>query len=44
MKNILIRSALALAVAASLPACAPLVVGSMVGGAMVASDRRTSGI
>jgi osmotically-inducible protein OsmY len=44
MKSILIRSALALAVAASLPACAPLMVGSMVGGAMVASDRRTSGI
>jgi osmotically-inducible protein OsmY len=44
MKSILIRSALALAVAASLQACAPLVVGSMVGGAMVASDRRTSGI
>lgn len=44
MKNLLIRSALALAVAATLPACAPLVVGSMVGGAMVASDRRTSGI
>ncbi len=44
MKHILIRSVLALAVAASLPACAPLMVGGMVGGAMVASDRRTSGI
>jgi osmotically-inducible protein OsmY len=43
MKNILIRSALALAMAASLQACAPLVVSGMVGGAMVASDRRTSG-
>lgn len=44
MKNIFIRTALALAVATSLQACAPLVVGSMVGGAMVATDRRTSGI
>jgi len=44
MKHILIRSVLALAVAAALPACAPLMVGGMVGGAMVASDRRTSGI
>ena len=44
MKHILIRSVLALAVATSLPACAPLMVGGMVGGAMVASDRRTSGI
>ena len=44
MKNTLIRSALALAVVASLQACAPLMVGGMVGGAMVASDRRTSGI
>ena len=44
MKKTLIRSALALAVIASLQACAPLMVGGMVGGAMVASDRRTSGI
>ena len=44
MKSALIRSGLALAVAASLQACAPLMVGSMVGGAMVATDRRTSGI
>lgn len=34
---------LALALAATLPACAPLVVGgAMVGGAMVAMDRRTT--
>ncbi len=44
MKKTLIRSALALAVIASLQACAPLMVGGMVGGAMVASDRRTTGI
>ena len=44
MKSILIRSVLAVAVASSLPACAPLMVGGMVGGAMVATDRRTSGI
>ncbi len=44
MKKTLIRSALALAVLASLQACAPLMVGGMVGGAMVASDRRTTGI
>jgi osmotically-inducible protein OsmY len=44
MKHALIRSTLVLAVAAALQACAPLMVGGMVGGAMVASDRRTSGI
>jgi osmotically-inducible protein OsmY len=44
MKSALIRSGLVLAVAASLQACAPLMVGGMVGGAMVATDRRTSGI
>ncbi|MDI9331397.1 MAG: BON domain-containing protein [Alphaproteobacteria bacterium] len=44
MKTFLIRSTLALAMVATLPACAPLMVGGMVGGAMVASDRRTSGI
>jgi osmotically-inducible protein OsmY len=38
------RGAAALALVMSLGACAPLVVGGMVGGAMVASDRRTSGI
>jgi osmotically-inducible protein OsmY len=44
MKTNLIRISLAVAVAASLQACAPLMVGGMVGGVMVASDRRTSGI
>jgi osmotically-inducible protein OsmY len=29
---------------AALPACAPLIVGGAVGGAMVATDRRTSGM
>lgn len=38
------RGAAALALVMSLGACAPLMVGGMVGGAMVASDRRTSGI
>ena len=38
------RGAAALALVMSLGACGPLVVGGMVGGAMVASDRRTSGI
>jgi osmotically-inducible protein OsmY len=44
VKTILIRSTLLLALVAALPACAPLMVGGMVGGAMVATDRRTSGI
>jgi osmotically-inducible protein OsmY len=44
MKHSYIRVGLALSVVASLQACAPLVVGGMVGGAMVATDRRTSGI
>jgi osmotically-inducible protein OsmY len=44
MKTSIIRIGLALSVAATLQACAPLVVGGMVGGAMVATDRRTSGI
>jgi osmotically-inducible protein OsmY len=43
-QRIWIRSAAALALVMSLGACAPLMVGGMVGGAMVASDRRTSGI
>ena len=38
------RAAAGLALVMSLGACAPLMVGGMVGGAMVASDRRTSGI
>ena len=44
MKQALIRSTLMLTLAGALQACAPLMVGGMVGGAMVASDRRTSGI
>jgi osmotically-inducible protein OsmY len=44
MKFRLIRWALIGTVAAMASACAPLMVGGMVGGAMVASDRRTSGI
>ena len=44
MKALMIRAGLALTVVAGLQACAPLVVGGMVGGAMVATDRRTSGI
>ena len=38
------RGAAALTLVMTLGACAPLMVGGMVGGAMVASDRRTSGI
>jgi osmotically-inducible protein OsmY len=44
MKSMLIKTGLVVAMAAGLQACAPLMVGGMVGGAMVASDRRTSGI
>ena len=44
MKSALIRISLVCTVAATLQACAPLMVGGMVGGAMVASDRRTSGM
>jgi osmotically-inducible protein OsmY len=44
MKTPLIRTCLTLSMVATLQACAPLVVGGMVGGAMVATDRRTSGI
>lgn len=45
MKNCLIKLMLAAAVVAALPACAPVVVaGAMVGGGLVAVDRRTSGI
>lgn len=39
-----IRGAAALALVMSLGACAPLMVGGMVSGALVASDRRTTGI
>ncbi|MEY2622682.1 MAG: hypothetical protein RIT26_2502 [Pseudomonadota bacterium] len=44
MKFRLIRWTLIGTLAAMASACAPLMVGGMVGGAMVASDRRTSGI
>ena len=44
MKSALIRIGLACTVVATLQACAPLMVRGMVGGAMVASDRRTSGM
>jgi osmotically-inducible protein OsmY len=44
MKTSFIRTCLTLSMVATLQACAPLVVGGMVGGAMVATDRRTSGI
>lgn len=44
MKTPLIRTCLTLSMVATLQACAPLVVGGMVGGAVVATDRRTSGI
>ena len=44
MKALMIRASLALTVVAGLQACAPLVDGGVVGGAMVATDRRTSGI
>lgn len=40
----LLRSTAALAAALSLSACAPLVLGTAVGSAFVATDRRTSGI
>ena len=44
MKSTLIRAGALLALTAAFSACAPLMVGGMVGGAMVATDRRTSGI
>jgi osmotically-inducible protein OsmY len=44
MTSMFIKTGLAVALIAGLQACAPLMVGGMVGGAMVASDRRTSGI
>ncbi len=44
MKRLWVRSTVVLALAGALQACAPLMVGGMVGGAMVATDRRTSGI
>ncbi len=45
MKNVQwVRITAALALVMGLGACAPLMVGGLVSGAMVASDRRTSGI
>lgn len=44
MKHLWARSAVVLVLAGALQACAPLMVGGMVGGAMGATDRRTSGI
>ncbi len=44
MKNIRKKLLTVLVLTWGLSACAPVMVGSMVGGAMVASDRRTTGI
>jgi osmotically-inducible protein OsmY len=44
MKKQIIKIALALLTVAQLSACAPLMFGGVIGGAMVASDRRTAGI
>lgn len=44
MKNIRNKLLAALVLTCGLSACAPVMVGGMVGGAMVASDRRTTGI
>lgn len=44
MKKQIIKIALALLTVAQLCACAPLMFGGVIGGAMVASDRRTAGI
>ena len=44
MKRQIIKLTLALLTAVQLSACAPLMVGGVLGGAMVASDRRTAGI
>jgi osmotically-inducible protein OsmY len=43
LRRLLLATVASAAVAASLTACFPLVVGSAVGGTMVALDRRTSG-
>lgn len=43
-KQTTLRWAAALITVASLSACAPLMIGSAVGGAFMATDRRTSGI
>jgi osmotically-inducible protein OsmY len=44
MKNQMTKLLLILIAAVQLSACAPLMFGGVVGGAMVASDRRTTGI
>lgn len=44
MKRQIIKLTFALLTAVQLSACAPLMVGGVLGGAMVASDRRTAGI
>jgi osmotically-inducible protein OsmY len=44
MKRQIIKLTFALLTAIQLSACAPLMVGGVLGGAMVASDRRTAGI
>jgi osmotically-inducible protein OsmY len=44
MKNTSQKLLAVLALSLGLSACAPMMLGSMVGGAMVASDRRTTGI
>lgn len=43
LKHIAVRCTLGLLTAASLAGCVPLVLGGAVGGAFVATDRRTSG-
>ena len=44
MTSKFVKAALALLAALQLSACAPLMFGGVIGGAMVASDRRTTGI
>jgi len=44
MTSKFVKTALALLAALQLSACAPLMFGGVIGGAMVASDRRTAGI
>ncbi len=44
MKNQIIKTTLVFLAAIQLSACAPLMFGGVLGGAMVASDRRTAGI
>ncbi len=43
LKNAALRCAFAMLAASSVTGCVPLVLGGAVGGALVASDRRTSG-